>query len=115
MAFLAVVAVGGAVAYQSEARERDYRLLLAEGDAALAGGQTSAAVEDFSGAIALRPDSMLAHLRRGETYRQRGDLDAATRDFRAAASLDPTAPRPLEQWGDVLYEQQRYRRAAEIY
>lgn len=115
MAFLAVLAVGGALAYQSEARERDYRLLLASGDAALSEGQISAAVEDFSGAIALRPDSMLAHLRRGETYRQRHDLDAAIRDFRTAATLDPTAPRPLEQWGDALYEQQRFKRAAEIY
>jgi tetratricopeptide (TPR) repeat protein len=115
MAVLAVAAVTAAVVYQSEAREHDYRLLLAQGDAALAAGQTSAAIEDFSGAVALRPDSMLARLRRGETYQQRADLDAAARDFRAAAALDPTAPRPLEQWGDVLYQQKRYRRSAEIY
>ena len=37
---LAVTAVGAAVVYQSAARERDYRQLLAHGDAALAGGQT---------------------------------------------------------------------------
>ena len=65
------------------------------------GDQTLAAIEDYSGAIVLRPDSMLAHLRRGETYRQRGDLDDAARDFREAASLDPTATRPLEELGDV--------------
>ena len=115
MAVLAVAAVAGAIVFQAAARERDYRQLLAEGDAALADGQLLAAVEDYSGAVLLRPDSMLARLRRGETYRERGDLDAAARDFRDAAALDPTATRPLEQWGDALYEQQRYRRAAEVY
>lgn len=114
MAILAATAVGGAVVYQQAARERDYRRLLAHGDAALADEQTFGAIEDYSGAIALRPDSMLAHLRRGETYLLRGDLDGAARDFRTAAALDATATRPLEQWGEVLYRQQRYRRAAEV-
>ena len=53
---------------------------------------------------------MLAYLRRGETYQrrgERGDLDAAARDFRKAAALDPTATRPLEALGDVLYQLQR--------
>ncbi len=115
MACLAAVAVAGAIVYQSSARERDYRQLLAQGDAALAAAQTFTAIEDYSGAIALRPDSMLAHLRRGETYLVRGDLDDAGRDFRTAATLDQTATRPLEQWGEVLYRQQRFRRAAEVY
>ena len=115
MALLAVTAVGAAVVYQSAARERDYRQLLAEGDAALADEQASGAIESYSGAIALRPDSMLAHLRRGETYFLRGDLEGAARDFRTAASLDPTATRPLEQWGETLYRQQRYQRAADVY
>lgn len=114
-ALLAITAVGAAVAYQSAARERDYRQLIARGDAALAADDTSAAVEHYSGAIGLRPDSMLAHLRRGETYRQRGDLENAARDFREASSLDPTATRPLEQWGDALYQQQRYKAAVEAY
>ena len=61
---------------------------------------------------------MLAYLRRGETYQRRGDrgdLDAAARDFRTAAALDPTATRPLEALGDVLYQLQRYGRAADAY
>ena len=113
MAVLAV-AVAAAVAYQSAARERDYRALLARRPAAR-GRQTLVAIEDFSGAIALRPDSMLAHLRRGETYRQRGDLDKAARDFRTPPTLDPTATRPLEELGDTLYQQQRYKAAIEAY
>jgi tetratricopeptide (TPR) repeat protein len=115
LALLAVLGVGAALAYQAAAREREYRLLLAEGDAALRAEQTFTAIEAYSGAIALRPDSMLAHLRRGETYRRRHDLDNAARDFRMAVSLDPSAVRALEALGDVLYEQQWYGRAAEIY
>src|SRR5262245_24559408 len=115
MALLAVTAVGAAVAYQSAAREREYRQLMAQADTALAASDTLAAIEDYSGAIVLRPDSMLAHLRRGETYRQRGDLDNAARDFREASSLDPTATRPLEELGDTLYQQQRYKAAIDAY
>ena len=112
---LAVLALGGAVANQAAVRDRNYRALLARGDTALRDDQTFGAIEAYSGAIALRPDSMLAHLRRAETYRRRGDLDAAARDFRTAAILDPTATRPLEELGDVLYQRQRFRRAAETY
>src|SRR5580765_5706141 len=115
LALLAITAVGAAVAYQSAAREREYRQLMAQADLALAASDTLAAIEDYSGAIVLRPDSMLAHLRRGETYRRRHDLDNAARDFRMAVSLDPSAVRALETLGDVLYEQQWYGRAAEMY
>lgn len=113
--FIAVTGVSLAVAYQAVARERDYGALVARGDAALRGEQTFEAIEAYSGAIALRPDSMLAHLRRGETYQRRGELDEAARDFRTAAALDSTATRPLEALGDVLYQLQRFERAAEIY
>ncbi len=58
---------------------------------------------------------MLAHLRRAESYQRRGELEAAARDYRTAAALDPTATRPLDELGDVLYQLQRYRRAADIY
>src|ERR1700720_3231278 len=101
MVVLAVAAVGAVVVYQAVARDREYQQLLARGDAALADDQTFGAIEAYSGAVALRPDSMLARLRRGETYQRRGDLDAAAHDFREAAALDPTAPRPFEGLGNV--------------
>jgi tetratricopeptide (TPR) repeat protein len=110
-----VIAVAAAVAYQAVARDREYQRLLARGDAALTDDQTFGAIEAYSGAVALRPDSMLARLRRGETYQRRGDLDAAAHDFREAAALDPAAPRPLEELGNVLYQMQRYQRAADVY
>jgi tetratricopeptide (TPR) repeat protein len=119
--FLAVVvvlgmsAVGAASAYYAVARQRDYRKQLTRGDAALRDDQTFGAIEAYSGAIALRSDSMLAYLRRGETYRRRGDLDAAARDFRKAATIDPSATHPLEALGDVLYQLQRYGNAADTF
>jgi len=58
---------------------------------------------------------MTAHLRRGETYRRRGETGQALRDLREAARLDPTATRPLELIGDVNAELERFARAAESY
>jgi tetratricopeptide (TPR) repeat protein len=118
MTLLALAGVGAALAYQAAARQRDYSALLTHGDTALHDDQTFSAIEAYSGAIALRPDSMLAYLRRGQTYQRRGDrgdLDAAARDFRQAAALDPTATRPVEALGDVLYQLRRYDRAADAY
>src|SRR3989442_784197 len=115
MVVLAATAVGAAMAYQTAARQRDYRALLARGDAALLDEQTLGAIEAYSGAIALRPDSMLAHLRLGETYQRRGDVEEAAREFRRAAGLDPSAIRPVEELGDAEYQRQRYGPAIEAY
>ncbi len=102
-------------AWTMATRDREYGQLIAAGDAALADDRIFRAIESFSGAIALKPDSMLAYLRRGETYRQHGDLEAAVRDLQRAAELDRTATRPLERLGDVLYAQERYAPAARRY
>jgi tetratricopeptide (TPR) repeat protein len=114
-AILLILLATGTVAAYQVAREHDYRSLLARGEAALEADQTFGAIEAFSGAIALRPASMLAHLRRGETYERRGELEEAARDFRRAADLDPTAPRPLDELGDALYRLDRFARAADAY
>ncbi len=105
----------GATAWLNAARERAFQQLVAAGEDAIARDDLGMAIEAFSGAIALKPDSMLAHLRRGETYRRSGDLRAALRDLREAASLDPAATHPLEQLGDVLTALDRHDRAAEQY
>jgi len=115
IALLVLTAVGAALAYQAATRERDYRTLLARGDAALRDDQTYGALEAYDGALALRSDSMLAHLRRGETYQRRGDLERAARDYRTAAGLDPAATRPLDELGDVMYQRQRFLLAAKAY
>jgi tetratricopeptide (TPR) repeat protein len=116
LVFLALVlAVLAAVTYEALARDRDYQGRLARGDRALTEDQTFAAIEEYSGAVALRPDSMLARLRRGEAYQRRGDLEAAVHDFRAATDLDATAVRPREELGNALYQMQRYQEAAEAF
>jgi tetratricopeptide (TPR) repeat protein len=112
---LAAATLAAFVAYQVVARDREYQRLLARGDLALSDDQTFGAIEAYSGALALRPDSVIARLRRGETYQRRGDLEAAARDFRQAAALDPAAPRALEGLGNVLYQLERYARAADAY
>ena len=112
---LALAAGAGTVAYQAAARDRNYRRQLERGAAALNERKASDAIEAYSGAIALRPDSMLPYLRRGEAYLQRPDLELAARDFGAAATLDPSAIRPLENLGDVQYRRGRFAQAAASY
>ena len=114
VAVVSIAVVGAVVAFEV-IRDRDYRMLLNRGDAALRAEQTVPAIESYSSAVTLRPDSMIAHLRRGEAYQRRGDLDAALRDFRDAASLDSAATRPREELGDVFYQLRRYQRAVEAY
>lgn len=112
---LAALTVGVLVAWYTVRQEREFQRLIAAGDAALARDQTYGAIEAFSGALALKRESMLAYLKRGDTYRRRGELESALRDLRQAAALDPSAPRPVEVLGDVNATMQRYERAAEHY
>jgi tetratricopeptide (TPR) repeat protein len=100
LAALGAGAVYGGVVTQ---RESAYRRFVDEGDAALARDDSYAAIEAFSVAISLRADSMAAHLKRGEAYRRRGEYEAALRDLRGAAAIDPLAVHPRELLGDVHY------------
>ena len=114
---LFVVAAGFAAlsGYVAASRERQYRALIAAGDAAMAREDTFVAVEAFSGAIALRQESMLPYLKRGQAYYRRGELQNAQRDLRRAMELDPTATRVLEALGDVTYALRDYEHAAGRY
>ena len=114
-AFVLAALVGAVYAFLTLSREQSYRRLIAAGNAALEADETFEAVEAFSGAIVLKPDSLLAHVRRGEVYRRQGQLQAAERDLRRAWHLDPTATRPLVQLADVHFELRNYARAAERY
>jgi len=111
----AILLAGAVFAWNAVRQEREFRRLIAVGDAALTRNQTYEAIEAFSGALALKRDSMLAHLKRGDSYRRRGELTAALRDLREAAALDPTATRALELLGDVNVAMGRYERATEVY
>ena len=90
---LAALAMAAVLANQAVDRDRQYHRLIVEGDEALSRDQSFVAVEAYSGAIALKPDSMLAYLKRGEAHQRRADspdlLVAALRDLRTPAALDP--------------------------
>lgn len=126
------ICAAGLYGYAAARRERTFRQLIDRGDAALAKDDTFSAIESFSGAIQLKGDAMLGYLKRGQAYRRRQQLDApahgshqavkldpaadaALRDLRRAAELDPLERRPLELLGDVNYSLFRYDRAAEEY
>ena len=116
LAVLVSVGIAGVVlTWYSARQERGYRRLIAAGDAAMARDQPFVAIEAYSGAAAIQPQSMLAYLKRGETYRRQGELTAALRDLRDAATLDPTSTRVLEMLGDVNAAMGRYDRASEHY
>jgi tetratricopeptide (TPR) repeat protein len=112
---LAALALASMLAYANNRRETAYRDLIEQGDRALTLADSFAAVEAFSVAIALKPDSMLGYLKRGEAYRQYGELETALKDLRTASRLDPSATRPLELLGDVEQSLGRYDRATTRY
>jgi tetratricopeptide (TPR) repeat protein len=97
----AAVAIVGAVIYQHIGGEQQYRRLLADGERAMRAGNSYAAIEAFSGALAFRPDSMVAHYRRAEAYRAQRRDDEALRDLREAVRLAPDAPQPLIGLGEI--------------
>jgi tetratricopeptide (TPR) repeat protein len=112
---MTAVVAGIVVVGLSVQRDLRYQDLLASGSRALATDQPFAAIEAFSGAIALRDDSMIAYLKRGEAYRKRGEPETALRDFRAAARIDRHAVKPAELMGDVEYDLGRFAKAVEAY
>jgi tetratricopeptide (TPR) repeat protein len=96
-------------------QEGEYRRLIAAGDAAIARDQTFEAIETFSGALTLKPDSTIARLKRGDTYRRRGEFASAVRDLGEASALDPASPRPLELLGDARAAMGQHEQAARDY
>ena len=108
-------ALASAALYQSINSDRQYRRLIAAGDEALAAGETYRAVESFSGALAFRPESMVAYLRRGEAYRAQERYDEAIRDWKEALRLAPEAPQPLVALGELADARGDHGRAADWY
>lgn len=112
---VAVAGVAGALAFAALANEREFDRLIAEGDAAVVTERPFQAIEAYSGAIARKPDSMLAHFKRGSVYQAQNELEAAMRDFRTATNIDPSSLRALESLGDVNVALGRNERAIERY
>lgn len=115
LALVAAAGVAGALAYASYTTEQEFVRLVADGDQAAADGRAFEALEAYSGALALVPDAVVAYLKRGRVYQLQGEAEAALRDLRRAAELDPSATRPLEWLGDISLELGRVDRGAEYY
>jgi tetratricopeptide (TPR) repeat protein len=115
LALVAAAGVAGALAYASYNTEQDFVRLVAQGDQAGEEGRTFEALEAYSGALALVPDAVVAYLKRGRVYQLQGEAEAALRDLKRAAELDPSATRPLEWLGDISLELNRLDRASEYF
>ena len=98
---LIVAVVVGVLLVQRFSRDRSYLQLLRDGEQAANAGNSYAAADAFTGAITLRPDSMVAYFRRGQARHAQHRDDEAIRDLREAARLAPNAPQPLVALGDV--------------
>jgi tetratricopeptide (TPR) repeat protein len=112
---VAIAGVAGALAFGALANEREYDRLIDEGDSAVTAERPFQAIEAYSGAIARKPDSMLAHYKRGAVYQSQNELEAALRDFRSASDIDPSSLRAIESLGDVNVALGRHERAVERY
>ena len=114
LAGLVVVVAAVVISVQHASRNR-YYALLTTGDEAAAAANVDAAIAAYSGALGVRPDSMVAHLRRGEAYRLQHHDDAAIHDLQEAIRLAPSATQPLEALGDLYDERGQPAEAATAY
>ena len=103
------------IAWNTVKEDREYRRLLSIGDITLASNQTFEAIEAFSGAVAIRPDSTIAYLKRGNAYKHRGELTAALRDLEEAVTLNPSSTEALELLGDLNVETGNQKQAIKHY
>jgi tetratricopeptide (TPR) repeat protein len=108
-----VLAAAGLLVLQRLNQEQQYRQLLDQGEQALRRGRPYAAIEAFSGALALRPASMVAFYRRGEAYAAQDQNDRAVQDLQEARRLAPDAIEPLEALGHLYERRGRYADAAD--
>jgi tetratricopeptide (TPR) repeat protein len=109
------LAAAGVTLVQRLESERQYRRLLAQGEQALSSGNTYGAIEAFSGALALKPGSMVAYYRRGEAYRAQNQPAEAVANLREALRIAPNAPQPLIALGDLFAAAGDAAQAAEWY
>jgi len=109
-----VLLAAGLLAVQAY-RLHEYRQRLDRGDLALQDGDPARAVEALSGALAIRPDSIVAHDLRAEAYRAQRRPDEAVADLRRSLGLAPDALTPLVELGQIADDQGDFVQAADWY
>jgi len=112
---LVALAAGATLLIGRLQRERQYQALITLGEQALEAGDTYRAIEQFSGALALRPDGVAAFYRRGEAYRQQRRDEEAIRDLREAIRLSPDTSQPILSLAELYDERGEPAQAAEWY
>jgi tetratricopeptide (TPR) repeat protein len=115
IALMAAAGVAGTLAYSAYTAEREFARYIRLGDEAAARDLQFQAIEAYSGAIALQPESVVAHVKRGSAYRSQGAIEDAMRDLRRASELDPSATKALELLGDLNLQLTRFDRAIDQY
>ena len=73
------------------------------------------AIGPLTRSLELQPDNARCLHERAMAHRDARELDAAERDYRAAAALDPANARVREGFGRLLYRLNRVEEAARVY
>jgi tetratricopeptide (TPR) repeat protein len=74
-------------------------------------GNYERAIQDFSEAIRLDPNSEIAYYGRGYAYKKKGDYDRAIQDFNEAIHLNPSFERAYYDRGNAYIDKDDYDRA----
>lgn len=89
--------------------------LLTAAEAAEQRGNLQEAVLHYGDLLSLQPSHAAAHLGRGRCLVELGDYGAAMSDFQRAEDLQPDAPQPLMEMGNLFYARKEYTKAIEYY
>ncbi len=76
-------------------------------------GRYDQAINDFNGALKLKPRDPALFTYRGVVYYAKGQYDPAMKDFNQALEIDPKFGRAFYQRGMVYENQEKYAQAVE--
>ncbi|MEL1250465.1 tetratricopeptide repeat protein [Aurantiacibacter gilvus] len=99
-----VVAVQGSMGYAQQQVDPRAEALVADGQAALAMGQTQDAIDAFEAALAVDPGYTQVYLELAEAARADGLQGKAIHYYRAAQERDPTNLAAISGEGEALVE-----------
>ena len=84
-----IIAVSWLISCTAKSPLQDAATLNAKGDAYLESGKFDNAINSYTQAIRLDPDSLPAHVNRGHSYFSKGDYEKAAVDYTKAIQIYP--------------------------